>query len=62
MTDFLFNFFFFLISFIAGLVCLLCVILAIKDNYLKNIYDWFMFISILAASFICFFMSYLVWY
>ena len=62
MTDFLFNFFFFLISFMAGLVCLLCIILAIKDNYLKNIYDLFIFVFILAASFICFFMSYLVWY
>ena len=63
MTDFYFNFFFFLISFMAGLVCLLCIILVIKLNYIKDAFDLLLISAfLLAASFICFFMSYLVWY
>ena len=62
MTDFYFNFFFFLISFIAGLVCLSAFIFAIKLNCIKDAFDLLISMFLLAASFICFFMSYLVWY
>ena len=62
MNDCVFNLLYFGLSFIAGSGCLLVTVLSIKNSYKYNtIFEWILLFCITVASFVCFFMSYLIY-